>query len=62
MEQSPRDPATILVINCECGYVIKGDIEVELIANARNHIDEAHPEAELSDEELLAEAKVQPAV
>jgi predicted small metal-binding protein len=61
MEQSPRDPGTILVINCECGYVIRGDIEVELIANARNHIDEAHPEAELSDEDLLAEAEVQPA-
>jgi predicted small metal-binding protein len=62
MEMSSRDPGTILVINCECGYVIKGDIEVELISNARNHIDEAHPEAELSDEELLAEAQAQPAV
>jgi predicted small metal-binding protein len=62
MEQSPNSPGSILVITCECGYVIKGDIAVELIANARNHIDEAHPEAELSDEELLAEAQEQPAV
>jgi predicted small metal-binding protein len=53
----------ILVINCECGYVIRGEIEVELLANARNHIDEAHPEAtNLSDEELLANAQEQPAI
>ena len=58
-----RNPGEILVINCECGYVIRGEIEVELIANARNHIDEAHPEdlGKLSDDELLAEAEVQPA-
>ena len=33
----------VYVIACECGFVIKGDIEVELLSNARNHIDEAHP-------------------
>jgi hypothetical protein len=53
---------TILVINCECGYIIRGEIEPEFLANARNHIDEAHPEAgPLTDEELLGMAEEQPA-
>ena len=52
--------AIIYVIKCGCGYVIRGEVEVELLANARNHIEEAHPEAEeLSDDELLAEAQQQ---
>ena len=55
------EAGTIYVINCECGYVIRGEIEVELISNARNHIDEAHPEAELTDDDLLAVAEKQPA-
>jgi predicted small metal-binding protein len=55
--------AVVYVITCDCGFVIRGDVEVELISNARNHIDEAHPEdvGKLSDEELLAEAEKQPA-
>jgi hypothetical protein len=53
---------TILRIICDCGYVVRGDIEVELIANVRNHIDEAHPEnAGVSDEEVLANAERVPA-
>ena len=40
---------------CLCGYKVRGEIEVELIANVRNHIDEAHPENRtVSDEEILA--------
>ena len=61
-DETRREPGTILVIKCECGYVIRGDFKVELLSNARNHIDEAHPEAEsLTDDELLAEAVEQPA-
>lgn len=53
---------TVLVITCDCGYVIRGDIEVELISNARNHIDEAHPDQadRVTDEELLSSAERQP--
>jgi predicted small metal-binding protein len=51
---------TVLVITCDCGYVIRGDIEVELIANCRNHIDEAHPDrADRTDEDLLSRAERQ---
>jgi predicted small metal-binding protein len=58
---APEQPK-FLMINCPCGFVIRGDIEVELISNARNHIDEAHPDrAGITDEELLADAMEQPA-
>jgi predicted small metal-binding protein len=56
-----RQPDTILVITCECGYIIRGEIEPEFLANARNHIDEAHPEADPTDEWLLEMAEEQPA-
>jgi predicted small metal-binding protein len=54
---------TIFVIHCDCGYVVRGDIEVELLYNVRNHMDEAHPERRdtVSDEEILANAERQPA-
>lgn len=45
------------VIECTCGFVIRGSNDEELVANARKHGDEAHPDwPELSDEELLAMA------
>lgn len=53
---------TVLVITCECGYSIRGEIEPEFLANARNHIAEAHPEAgEMTDDALLEMAEEQPA-
>ena len=53
---------TVLVLTCACGHVLRGDIEVELISNVRNHIDEAHPHRAgvSSDEEILAFAERQP--
>jgi predicted small metal-binding protein len=47
------------VINCECGYVVRGENDEELLAGARKHISEAHPELEgkVSDEDLLAQAQ-----
>ena len=52
----------MLVINCDCGYVVRGEMEVELLYNARSHIDEAHPDriGLVSDEELLKNAEEQP--
>ena len=32
------------VINCECGHVVEGDSDDELITNAEEHMQELHPE------------------
>ena len=47
------------VINCPCGYDVRGDTDEELLANAHKHMDEAHADREStpSDEELLASAQ-----
>ncbi len=53
----------LLVIICDCGVKIQGDMVIELLSNARNHIDEAHPEqvGKVSDDELLSSAEKVPA-
>ena len=47
------------VINCECGYVVRGESDEELVANGRRHIEDAHPEmsGKVGDEDLLAMAE-----
>lgn len=47
------------VINCECGYVVRGDSDEALLQGARAHIGEAHPEMEgkVSDDDLLGMAE-----
>jgi predicted small metal-binding protein len=47
------------VINCECGYTVRGETDEELLADARKHIDEAHPDMkeQPTDEQLLAQAQ-----
>jgi predicted small metal-binding protein len=49
------------VINCDCGYVVRGDDEDELIQNAEAHIQDAHPDmvGKVSREDLLAQAEEQ---
>jgi predicted small metal-binding protein len=46
------------VINCECGYVIRGDSDDELIANAEAHMRESHPDlvGRVLPDDLLAMA------
>lgn len=48
-----------LIINCECGYVVRGETEDELIRNALEHIDRDHPElvGKRSPEDILASAE-----
>jgi predicted small metal-binding protein len=48
-----------MLINCDCGYVVRGETERELVAAAREHIRDAHPdqEAKVTDEDLLAMAE-----
>jgi hypothetical protein len=50
------------VITCFCGHQVRGETDVELLSNARNHIDEAHPERTgQTDAQLLARAERQSA-
>jgi predicted small metal-binding protein len=46
-------------INCECGYVARGETEEELIQNAEQHIQNDHPDmvGQVSREDLLAQAQ-----
>lgn len=32
------------LINCECGQVVRGETDEELIANAEAHVQRDHPE------------------
>jgi hypothetical protein len=43
------------LINCECGQVVRGETDDELIAAAEEHIDSNHPElvGKISREDLL---------
>jgi predicted small metal-binding protein len=47
------------VINCECGFVVRGDSDDELVQNAKAHIGDQHPEmaGTVSDEDLLGMAE-----
>jgi predicted small metal-binding protein len=44
------------LINCECGQVVRGEGDDELVQNAMDHIDREHPElvGKVSREDLLA--------
>ena len=44
------------LINCECGQVVRGETDDELIANAEAHIEHDHPDlvGKISREDLLA--------
>ena len=47
------------VINCECGYVVRGDTDEELLTGAHAHMRDAHPDmaGKVSDEDLLGMAE-----
>jgi predicted small metal-binding protein len=47
------------LINCECGRVVRGDTDEELLANAQEHVNRDHPElvGKISREDLLAMAE-----
>jgi predicted small metal-binding protein len=48
-----------MVINCECGYRVDGASDDELLRNAHQHVEEAHPEMkdQITDEQLLSMAE-----
>ena len=43
------------IINCECGHVVRGEDEEDLIVNAEEHMRKAHPDlvGRVSREDLL---------
>jgi predicted small metal-binding protein len=41
------------VINCDCGFVVQGADDAELVANAKAHAREVHA-YEMTDEEALS--------
>jgi predicted small metal-binding protein len=47
------------VINCDCGYVSRGETEDELVEATNRHIEDAHPEmvGKVSRDDLLAMAE-----
>jgi predicted small metal-binding protein len=48
-----------LVINCDCGFVVRGDTEDELVATGEQHMADAHPDmvGKVAREDLLAMAE-----
>jgi predicted small metal-binding protein len=44
------------VIKCECGYIVRGDSDDQLVANAQRHIGDTHPDlvGQVSRDDLLA--------
>jgi predicted small metal-binding protein len=47
------------IINCECGQVIRGESDDELLSKVGAHVDENHPElvGKLSREDVLGMAE-----
>jgi predicted small metal-binding protein len=47
------------LIKCDCGYIVRGDTDEELVAAGQAHIREAHPDmvGQVSDEQLVAMAE-----
>ena len=49
-------------IVCECGIVVRGESERELLEHARGHMESNHPAiaTEITDEQLLALGQEEP--
>ncbi len=47
------------VINCECGEIVRGADDDEVVANAMSHFDRDHPElvGKVSRDDLLSMAE-----
>jgi predicted small metal-binding protein len=48
------------LINCDCGYVIRGETDELLLEDAHKHMREMHPEmvGKITDQDLLAMAEL----
>ncbi len=49
------------VIKCECGYVVHGESESELLERAGEHVRESHPDlvGKITNDDFLAMAEVE---
>jgi predicted small metal-binding protein len=58
-ESSSRGGKVGKVINCECGRVVTGDTDDELVSKVEDHVVSDHPElvGKLSREDILAMAE-----
>jgi predicted small metal-binding protein len=47
------------VINCECGYTVRGESDEELLANAERHVQDTHPDlvGKISRDQFMAMAE-----
>ena len=47
------------VINCECGFTVRGDSDEQLLQAAHDHIREKHPDmvGNVTDDQLLGMAQ-----
>lgn len=47
------------VINCECGYVARGETDDELVADAEQHMQSVHPDlvGKMSRDDILGMAE-----
>jgi predicted small metal-binding protein len=54
-----KEDSMAKVINCECGYVARGETDDELIADAERHINRDHPDlvGKVSRADLLGMAE-----
>jgi predicted small metal-binding protein len=52
------------LINCECGQVVRGNTDDELVAGVVEHVNKDHPElvGKISREDILAMAEEAPSV
>jgi predicted small metal-binding protein len=54
-----KEPQMARLINCECGQVVRGETDDELVENVEEHVRTAHPElaGKMSREDILAMAE-----
>ena len=47
------------IINCECGYTVRGEDDQQLLADAHQHMKAEHPDmvGKVTDDQLLAMAE-----
>jgi predicted small metal-binding protein len=59
MSGQRKGEAMAKIINCECGYVVRGETDDEIVANALAHLERDHPDlvGKRSREDILAAAE-----
>jgi predicted small metal-binding protein len=47
------------IINCECGHVVRGETDDEIVASTEEHVRDVHPDlvGQLTRDQILAMAE-----